>query len=43
MKPNRKIKRQHLNELEKKLMTNELNLYEAALELDRKRKTTYIQ
>lgn len=43
MKPNRKREKQHLNELERKLMANELKLYEAALELDRKRKSTYIQ
>lgn len=43
MKPKRKKERQHLDDLEKKLMTKELCLYEEALQLDRKRKTTYIR
>lgn len=43
MKPKRKKEKQHLDELERKIMTNELCLYEEALQLDRKRKATYIR
>ena len=43
MEPKHKKERQHLDDLEKKLMTKELSLYEEALKLDRKRKTTYIR
>ena len=31
-----------LNELEEKLLANELSLYEEALQLDKKRKASYI-
>jgi len=43
MKHKGKKERQQLDDLEKKLMTKELCLYEEALQLDRKRKTTYIR
>jgi hypothetical protein len=42
MKPKRKNRNRHL-QLEEKLMSNELLLYEKALKLDEKRKVTYIQ
>jgi hypothetical protein len=37
-----KNKTRSLNELEEKLIANELSLYEEALQLDRKRKASYI-
>ena len=43
MKQKGKRERQHLDDLERRLMTKELCLYEEALQLDRKRKTTYIR
>lgn len=38
-----KTKTKLLNELEEKLLANELSLYEEALQLDKKRKASYIQ
>ena len=37
-----KTKTKLLNELEEKLLANELSLYEEALQLDKKRKSSYI-
>ena len=37
-----KTKTKPLNELEEKLLANELSLYEEALQLDKKRKIAYI-
>lgn len=38
-----KTKTKLLNELEEKLLASELSLYEEALQLDKKRKASYIQ